>query len=192
MEKDRCDISDEDLKTALKEIKTYLDITEEDLSKIYKIALRHARERFTAKVSAGEVMSRDVLSVQKEADLKEVARVLSERGISGLPVVDRENRVIGVVSERDVLSMIGITKGHTFKDILKHLLGEPLPQRKGGDTVEDVMSSPAVTVGQDTDIREVAAILEQKRIKRVPVVDPKGQLIGMVTRADILKVIGKV
>lgn len=185
------EISDEDLRAALKEIKTYVDITEEDLKKIYSIALRHAKERLVTKIPINDVMTKNVIAVKKDADIYEVSRLLAENKISGLPVVDDKNCVIGVVTEADVLSMTGMKHGHTFKDIIRHVLGEPLPERKAGNKVEDVMTSPAITTTLDADIREVAEILDKKRIKRLPVVDDENKLIGIISRADIVRVIGK-
>ncbi len=185
------DISDEDLRAALKEIKAYVDITEEDLKKIYTIALRHARERLVDKVLVDEIMTKEVVALKKYDDIQEAARLLSENRISGLPVVDAENSVLGVVTEADILSMTGIRDGHNFRDILRHILGEPLPERKSGHLVGDIMSSPAITTRPDADIKEVAKILDEKRIKRLPVVDKKNKLIGIISRADIVRATGK-
>jgi CBS-domain-containing membrane protein len=184
-------ISDEDLRAALKEIKAYVDITEEDLKTIYAIALRHAKERLSRKILVTDVMTREVIAVKKYDDIHEAARLLSENRISGLPVVDAENIVLGVVTEADILSMTGIKDGHNFKDILRHILGEPLPERKSGDLVGDIMTSPAVTTRPDVDIKEVARVLDEKRIKRLPVVDEKNKLLGIISRADIVRAIGK-
>jgi len=99
--------------------------------------------------------------------------------------------VIGIVSEADILFMAGLEKGHTFKDILMHILGEPLPKRKHGDRIEDIMSSPAITTRPEADIREVAGILESKRIKRLPVVDSENRLLGIISRADIVRAMSR-
>lgn len=185
------EISEEDLRAALREIKNYVDVTEEDLKTIYKIALRHAKERVAASVPVREVMTRQVVTTNRKADINEAASLLSEDRISGLPVVDDDRHVIGVVSEADILSMTGMKTGHTFKDIVRHLLGEPLPERKEGGIVEDIMSSPAITTTPDTDIAEVARVLDDRRIKRLPVVDEQGKLVGIVSRGDIVRAIRK-
>lgn len=185
------EISDEDLRAALREVKTYVDITEEDLRKIYAIALRRAKERTSLRILVRDVMTKDVTVVRKYDDVDEAARLLSEHNISGLPVVDKENIVIGVITEADILSMIGIKEGHSFKDILRHILGEPLPERKAGHIVGDVMTTPAITTGPDADIKEAARILDGKRIKRLPVVDKGDRLLGIISRADIVRAMGK-
>ncbi len=87
--------------------------------------------------------------------------------------------------------MTGMKHGHTFKDIVRHILGEPLPERKAGNKVGDVMTSPAITARPDADIKEVARVLDEKRIKRLPVVDDGNKLIGIISRADIVRATGK-
>jgi CBS domain-containing membrane protein len=181
----------EDLRDALRKMKTYVDITEEDLKKIYEIAIRHAGARVASLVTAKEVMTKNVVFVKRDADLHEAARILSENRISGMPVIDDNNRVIGVISEADLLMLAGMKKEHVFKDIVHHILGEPVSARKVGNRVEDVMSFPPITSMADDDIAEVANILDEKRIKRLPVVDAEGKLIGIISRADIVKTISK-
>jgi CBS domain-containing membrane protein len=187
---DSCQFSDEDLRVALKEMKTYVDITEDDLKKIYALALRHAAQRVARRIMVRDVMTTNVIHVRDNADMNDVIRLLSENRISGLPVVDGEGRVIGVITEADVLSMAGMKKGHAFKDIIRHILGEPLPVRRGSKRLRDVMSSPAITTGPDSDVRDVALTIDEKRIKRLPVVDEKGRLVGLISRADIVRIMG--
>jgi CBS domain-containing membrane protein len=185
-----CQFSDEDLRAALREMKTYVDITEDDLKKIYAIALRHAAQRISRRIMVRDVMTKNVIHVRDDADITEVTNLLSENRISGLPVVDGEGRVIGVITEADVLSTAGMKKEHAFRDIIRHLLGEPLPGHTESKRLRDVMSSPAVTTGPESDIRDVALTIDEKRIKRLPVVDKQGKLIGLISRADIVRVIG--
>lgn len=138
-----------------------------------------------------EVMTKDVLSIQKYESIMHVAQILSERSISGLPVVDKENHVIGIITQADILSILGIRKENTFKDLLKHILGEPLPECKMGDFVGDIMTSPAVTIKPQANIAEVARLMEAKSIRRLPVVDYNNVLVGIISRADILKAVIK-
>lgn len=186
-----CDLSDEDLRAAVKEMRSYVDVTEEDLKKIYEIALRHARERAALHIPVKNVMTERVVSITRDADLHEAARLLSEHRISGMPVVDERNVVIGVISEADILILAGMQLGHTFRDILRRILGEPVPARKTGNKVENVMSFPPITSKADDNVRDVAKILDERRIKRLPVVDDHGKLIGIISRADIVRAIGE-
>ena len=189
--KEECEISDEDLRDALREMKTYVDVTEEDLKKIYSIALEHARQRLQPKITVEDVMTRRVVTARTDSDIRDVSALLSENRISGLPVVDERGHVVGVVSEADLLSLAGMERGHSFKDIVKHILGESVPRRKQGSRVGEIMSSPALTTRPETDIRDVAKILESKGIKRLPVVDEENRLVGIVSRGDIVRAMSR-
>ncbi len=185
-----CEITEEDFRAALSEIKGYVDVTVEDLMKIYVLALERARVRLAEKIPVSAVMTSNVISVAPDAVLHEASRLLGEHRISGLPVIDKENHVVGLISEADVLAMTGVKKEHTFKDVIHHLLGEPVPRQRHGTKVQDFMTSPAIVVKPDTDIRQAARILDEKRIKRLPVVDDENRLVGIVSRADIVRAMG--
>jgi CBS domain-containing protein len=152
---------------------------------------RHIRSSIGFEMHVQDVMTREVLSITKYESIMRVANILSEKNISGLPVVDNENRVVGIITQADILSMVGVGREHTFKDLLKYLLGEPLPERRVGDHVGDIMTSPAVTIKPDMNIAEAVRLMDEKRIRRLTVVDGKNVLIGIITRADILKAVIK-
>jgi len=180
------EITEEDLREAMRDLGTYVDISVEDLKTLCTSAVRHARIRTASYVPVRDVMTRDVVTVTKDADVHEVSSLLSEKGISGMPVVDDQHVVIGVITEADVLSMSGVKKGHTIGEIIRHLLGEPLAERSEG-TVSDFMSVPPVVVHPEADLKEAAALLDKRKIKRLPVVDETGRLCGIISRADIVK-----
>jgi len=149
----------------------------------------HIRSSMGLEIHVRDVMSKNVLSITKFESIVRVANILSEKNISGLPVVDKENKVIGIITQADILSMVGVSREHTFKDLLKYMLGEPLQERKIGDHVGDIMTSPAFTIKPDANIAEAVRIMTEKRIRRLTVVDDKSTLIGIITRADILKAV---
>ncbi len=149
----------------------------------------HLRSTIGLEMRVQDVMTRNVLSITKYENIMQVANILTEKNISGLPVVDKENKVIGIITQADILSMVGVSREHTFKDLLKYMLGERLPERRIGDLVGDIMTSPALTIKPDTNVAEAVKIMEEKRIRRLTVVDENNKLIGILTRADILKAV---
>jgi len=151
----------------------------------------HLRSTVGFEILVQDVMTRDVISIPKYESIMHVANILSERNISGLPVVDKENKVIGIITQADILSIVGMRKEHTFKDLLKHMLGEPLPERRMGDIVGDIMTSPAVTIKPNANIAEAAQLMDEKKIRRLLVVDENHKLVGIISRTDILKAVIK-
>jgi len=193
MEKDlkQCGISEEDIRAGLTDLKGFVDITEEDLMKIYSSALRHARNRSQSGMTVAHLMTRDVVTVKKDTPLEEAARRLTGLKISGMPVVDDQDKVIGVIGELDIMSVLSGKKTRGIKDLFRRLMGEPSPVRKEGDQVMHVMSTPAITIKSTFDVRDAARVLDSHRIKRLPVVDDDGKLIGVICRADIVRAMGK-
>ena len=183
------ELSMEDLRAALRDMPTYMDITPEDLQTLYTLALGHARARRATARVVQEIMTTAVVTLPPEADLQTAAQVLTEHQISGAPVINLHGHVLGVVSEADLLGLVGLPRDHTFRDLLRHLLGDPLPGRKTGTTVAAIMTVPAITVQPTTPVREAAQLLSARRIKRLPVVDAAQRLVGIVARADIVKVL---
>jgi CBS domain-containing protein len=114
-----------------------------------------------AAATARDVMTISVISTTPDETVDEAARLLGFHDVSGLPVCE-DGRVIGVVSEADLIG-------------------------KSGATVGDVMTSPAVTVAENTSLEHVAEQLTQQRIRRLPVVDADGRLVGVVSRRDVLR-----
>lgn len=114
-----------------------------------------------------DVMTKQVVTVASEASLKEAASVLAERRVSGLPVVDADGAVVGVISEADILSKEA---------------GE-----NDARTVREAMTSPARTIGPGRPVAEAARRMLEEAVNRFPVVDEDGHLIGIVTRADLVR-----
>ena len=183
------ELQDEDIYEAMKSIPGYLDITPGDFKEVYQLAYRHALERLSRDVTAREIMTREVVVVRPDTPLAEVAEIMGMHGISGVPVVDPNGQVVGVISAKDFLIHLGLAEPKNFMILVASCLKSqacvtlPIKQREAAD----LMSSPAVTVGPDTSVKEIAAIFTAKGLNRVPVTDPEGRLLGLVSRADIVK-----
>ena len=115
-----------------------------------------------AQMPVREIMTKDVVTVPPAMPVREVANLLSERNVSGVPVIDDEGRVLGVVSELDVVG-------------------------RQGATAADVMSQQVISVTEETDVREVVQLFLNERVRRVPVLSGKQQLIGIVSRSDLVQ-----
>ena len=183
------DISDNDILKAMKNISGYLDITPGDFKEIYRFAYRHAVERLRHSVRAKDVMTKDVVFVRKDTSLEEVADLLNLHLISGVPVIDDDKRVVGVISEKDFLFQMGAQEKGTFMGIVAHCLKSKgcvaITMRK--QKAEDIMTSPAITVDENTPIFEIANTFTEKNINRAPVVEQNNKLAGIVTRTDIVR-----
>jgi len=137
-------------------------------------------------MKVGDLMSVEVLTTTPEAPLKEAAALLAERRISGVPVVDGNGAVVGVLSEADILVKTG---GALPRSGLLGWLLEPdfdLQDKIGARTVGEAMSAPAVTITPGRQVHDAAALMIAESVNRLPVVED-GALVGILTRADVVR-----
>lgn len=134
------------------------------------------------------VMSTDVGTVREGTAFKDVVRALARRGVSAVPVVDGENRVLGVVSEADLLIKQGTQEIDFSRSLLAWWRGRRNLRRATATTAGRLMTRPAITVDADSTVAGAARILTEHNVKRLPVVDADGRLVGIVSRKDLLSV----
>lgn len=144
---------------------------------------------------ASDVMTSNVISVTPEMTVREVARIFVDNGISGAPVVDADGHVAGMISEGDLLRRTEIGTDERTRTSWLDFWSASEEARDYIKThavkVRDVMTTDAVTVQPETQLGEVAGILETRRIKRVPVTNA-GRLVGIVSRANLVQALASV
>ncbi len=117
---------------------------------------------------ARDIMTSTVATIHPEASAQEAAQLLYQKRISGAPVVDADGNIIGIITEADIISKVN----------------------REGLSVADIMSHEIIAVGEETPVNEIAALLTERKIKRVPVVC-EGKLVGIVSRADIVHAVAQ-
>jgi len=138
------------------------------------------------KTSVKEIMTTQVVAVKLGASFKEMAAALRENRISAFPVVDDDGRVIGVVSEADLLAKEVLNADHAGTIIA--MLHRREQDKADGLTARDLMTHPAVTVTPDDSVEQAARLMYTLQVKRLPVIDHDGRLVGIVSRTDVLAV----
>jgi len=144
--------------------------------------------------TVAEVMSRDPIVVRPETPLNEAIQILAEKRISGLPVVNDTGKLVGIISESDLMwQETGVTPP-AYIMILDSViyLQNPAKYERDlhkalGQTVGEVMSSDPVTVSADKTLREAAKLMHDREVRRLPVIDSEGKLIGILTRGDVVR-----
>ncbi|MGW0607701.1 CBS domain-containing protein [Streptomyces sp. NPDC002640] len=133
-----------------------------------------------------DVMTQTVVAVGRDAPFKEIVQTMEQWKVSAMPVLEGEGRVVGVVSEADLL------RKEEFRDSEPNLFQQRQRLsdlvKAGAVTAGELMSTPAVTVRSDTTLAQAARVMAVRHVKRLPVVDDLDMLQGIVSRADLLKV----
>ncbi|MBE3036738.1 MAG: CBS domain-containing protein [Candidatus Atribacteria bacterium] len=147
-----------------------------------------------ADLTAREIMNKKVITIKKDASINELSELLVNNKISGVPVLDENGNLAGIVSEGDIIvqnSDLHFPRYFKLLDAIIYL--ESLNkfkrslQKHLATKVEDIMTVKVKTAGEDTPINEIADIMLDSRVNRLPVMDKNNKLVGIITRADILK-----
>jgi CBS domain-containing protein len=132
-----------------------------------------------------DVMTADVVAVRADASYRDLVAQLRTHRVSGFPVVDDDGKVVGVVSESDLLA--AGTPGSKHLAFHHHQQDPPA----AAPAAADLMTHPAVTIGSDEPVRRAAALMSARKLRRLPVVDHGGRLVGILSRADVLSVFAR-
>ena len=141
-----------------------------------------------------DIMTTEVIAVHSNASVNDIAKLMDERGITGIPVVDEANHVIGIVTELDMivrntrlempafiqildLARIPLERPGHYRDRLRHMLGTQ---------AADIMTEQVITIGPDAEVQDLAELMVKQRFNPVPVVE-NGVLVGIVSRADLIR-----
>jgi CBS domain-containing protein len=144
--------------------------------------------------TVADLMSHNPVVVRSETPLKDAIAILAERRIGGLPVVDENDKLIGIISETDLMwQETGVTPPAyiMFLDSVIYLQNPATYDRDLhkalGQTVGEVMSKNPITVSPDKPLRDAAKLMQDKSVHRLPVLDREGHVIGILTRGDIIR-----
>lgn len=136
-----------------------------------------------------EIMTREVITASPDTTVQEVAKLLEKHRINGVPVVDEENRVVGIVTARGMVSLY-LPSYFNFLDRVFHILDfdqfDAKAKKLASTPVKEVMHKDVICVDANTSVVEAAAIMVDKHIRQVPVTE-NGYLVGILTKSDIVK-----
>jgi CBS-domain-containing membrane protein len=136
--------------------------------------------------TVGDVMTTDVVTIRDRCGYKEIVETLADHGLSAVPVVDDDRRVIGVVSEADLLHKMEYPGGEPHARLLERKRVRVARDKADADDAAHLMTAPAVVVGPDASVGAAARLMDAEHVKRLPVVDDAGRIVGLVSRKDLL------
>ena len=146
--------------------------------------------------TAQDIMTQDVVSVTPDSSIKDLALLLITKNISGVPVLDQDNSLIGIVTESDLIfqnkklqvpPVITILDSFLFLDNPEKM--EKELKKIAGATVRDIFSENVTTITPDTPLDEIATIMTNKKIHTLPVVSESGEMVGIVGKKDIIRTV---
>jgi CBS domain-containing membrane protein len=164
-------VSQEDIRFALKEMDEFVDVSDEDLGHIFNLSAMHSRQKRMGEKLVKDIMTQDMITVEHDDDIETVWTLMAKHKIRSIPVVDKQNRIEGIITLADFQGQIGgLAAAATDK-----------PEYAG-----HVMQKNVVTVQPEQHILELVPIFYEKGIHHLPVVDRENHLLGMTTTGDLL------
>lgn len=142
---------------------------------------------------AEEIMTRDVITVREYDLISDVCKLFAEKNISGAPVVNDEGKLVGIISEGDLIYKQKAIKPPVFVTLfdgifqLNHKQFEEDMKKMAAYRVSDMMTTNVITASPDTDLSELAALIIDKKVNRLPIIDVRGHVAGVVSRHDLVK-----
>lgn len=135
-----------------------------------------------------DVMTTDVATVGEDTPYHEIVDILTERRVSAVPVVDAFRHVAGVVSEADLLHKVEFAGEERVRHFFETRRQRSARSKAHGEMARDLMSQPAITTMPDMPLAAAARLMDDEKVKRLPVTDDLGQIVGIVSRGDVLRV----
>ncbi len=184
---DRLGVNQADLHNALKQMNTFLDVTEEDLGQIYKMAGMQAYRRKMGEITCADIMSRDLVTAEYGTELEEAWAQLRYHKIKAIPVVDKAQRVIGIITLVDFLKRANLKTYETFEDkLIKFIKRTPGMDSQKPEVVGQIMAAPVYSAKETMHIVELVPLLSERGLHHIPIVDAERRLVGMVTQSDLI------
>jgi CBS domain-containing protein len=148
---------------------------------------------------AKDMMTKDVITVRPEMSIKDLAGLMAKKDIGGAPVVDAAGRLVGIVTESDLIIQDAHLQYPTYIHLLDGFIYWPKSAAKFneefkkalGATVADIMTVDVATAGENSTVEDMATMMVEKDIGRIPIIDNGGKVIGIVTKHDVVTAIGK-
>lgn len=149
-------------------------------------------------LTAQDIMTKEVISVPKHMSVSDLAKLLTKNKISGAPVVDDENNLLGVVTENDLIDQAKKVHIPTVMALFDSFVFLESPERLEKDlkkmsasTVEDICSSEVITADVNTQVDELATIMAEKRVHTLPILDEDGNIAGIIGKSDIIRTLAQ-
>lgn len=190
-ELDEIELSDRDILDAMRHIPGYLDVSTEDFRQIYHLAHASAVDHLLGGIDTASLLRRDMTPLTADLPMDQAAARIVQSGYKGLPVVDAERRVIGILTEADFLRRL---KASSFLELMLRLLTDPssFTHRCHETRVAEAMTTPVVTIPVAAKFNDVMSAFTRHPGRGMPAVDAQERFAGMVLRKDFLMALHRV
>jgi CBS domain-containing membrane protein len=167
-----------------------MDVAPEDLSKLLVDAEKYSFARLKGNISCADIMEKDILTVEYGTGLEQAWQMMSSKKLKAMPVVDKSQRVIGIISWADFFKFTDLSPYANSLDKFRHFIRHtPDVTDNKPEVVGHIMSSVVTTVPESTHIAELVALMSTHGFRQIPVVNQESRLVGMVYQANLITIL---
>ncbi len=180
-------ISDQDLKQALENMDTFMDVSAGDLRKLLTDAEARSFKRFKGNITCADIMVRDVPAVEYGTDVEEAWNIMHKQKLKSMPVIDRARRVIGIITWNDFFKFVSLSPYESFQDKFRAFIRRtPDVSTDKPEAVGHMMTAPAIVLPETTHIVDLIALMSPQGYRQIPIVNSENRLVGMVYQANLI------
>ncbi len=180
-------VNQDDIHYALREMNEFIDISEDDLSRIFRLSLQHAHRKKMGDILMQDIMTRSVIKAEYGTDIEELWQLMAKHKIQSIPIVDRCNRVEGIVTIADFLNQVKIPTQHPLKTRLESFLKKTTGvETDKPEYAGHIMQKKVISVYPEQHILDLFLIFYEKNIHHLPVIDHDRHILGMITPKNVL------
>ncbi len=180
-------ISDQDLKLALENMDTFMDVSPGDLRKLLSDAEARSFKRFKGNITCADIMIRDVPAVEYGTDVEEAWNIMHKQKLKAMPVIDRAKRVIGIITWNDFFKFINLSAYESFQDkFLAFIRRTPDVSTDKPESVGHMMTTSVRVLPETTHIVDLISLMSSQGFRQIPIVNSENRLVGMVYQANLI------
>jgi CBS domain-containing membrane protein len=180
-------ISDQDLKQALENMDTFMDVSAGDLRKLLTYAEAHSFKRFKGNITCADIMVRDMPAVEYGTEVEEAWNIMHKQKLKSMPVIDRARRVIGIITWNDFFKFINLSAYESFQDKFRAFIRRtPDVSTDKPESVGHMMTTSVTVLPETTHIVDLVALMSTKGFRQIPIVNSENRLVGMVYQANLI------
>ncbi len=180
-------ISDQDLKSALKNMDMFMDVSAGDLRKLLTDAEARSFKRFKGNITCADIMVRDVPAVEYGTEVEDAWEIMHKQKLKAIPVIDRARRVIGIITWHDFFKFINLSVYETFQDKFRAFIRRtPNISTDKPESVGHMMTTSVIVLPESTHIVDLVPLMSTHGHRQIPIVNSENRLVGMVYQANLI------
>ncbi len=179
--------SEQDLALALSNSDVFIDMTHAELSQLLTQVEKHAFKRLKGQLLCADIMIKELITVEYGTDVEEAWQIMQQHNLKAIPVIDKANRVIGIVTWNDFFKFISLSSYDSFQDKFRAFIRRtPDVTSNKPESIGHIMTKSVITLPEDTHIVELVPLMSTTGLRQIPIINEERRLVGMIYQSHLI------